>query len=492
MIFLIPIGHEQDTVRRLPWVTFSILAICFIVHIFVSIQVRDASSQLEERAQELLNYYISHPYLEFDPEIKKQLFGGVEDERIDSLLSIYSQSVSRPRRSVLEKEQEQFNQIGQTFITALDSLPYRKWGFIPADKSFLALVTYMFIHGGWLHLLGNLLFLYMTGPFIEDLWGRPAFASFYIIVGMLSALLYAQHYPNFSGPLIGASGAIAGVMGAFLIKYWKIRINFFYFIFPFFRGTFQAPAWLMLPLWLGLEIFNAGIMDSISTQGGGGVAHWAHVWGFVLGMAVAFGMSTFKIEEKYIHPKIETKIQDEDAGFDIVNQAIRMKNLGMVNEAYILLLDEARHNPTRREVVEALWQMGKEVGEIEATNGIFVKMIEREIRHDQLDEALRHFYELKERIPDASLGPVYKFVLLKHLMDKHDIAKAKELASELLKEMGVSSSAVVLQDLAAIAKKLGPSIGAKAIQLCLRHPEIPAEQKDRLKQELLRLNPEPA
>lgn len=491
-MFLIPIGHEQDTVRRLPFVTFSIIALCFIIHIFISIQVRDATTQVEERAKELINYYITHPYLEFDPEIKKQLFGGVDDERIDNLLSIYSQAVPRPRSTVLEKEQEQFNQIAQSFITSLNGFPYRKWGFIPADKSFLALITYMFIHGGWLHLLGNLLFLYMTGPFIEDLWGRPAFAAFYGAVGMLSALLYAQHYPNFSGPLIGASGAIAGVMGAFLIKYWKIRIRFFYFIFPFFRGTFQAPAWLMLPLWLGLEIFNARVMDSISAQGGGGVAHWAHVWGFVLGMAVAFGMNTFKIEEKYINPKIEAKVQDGDAGLDVINQAIRMKNLGMVNDAYILLLDEARSNPTRSDVVETLWELGKEVGEIEAANGIFIKMIEREIRQDQLDKALTHYFDLKERIPDACLGPVYKFTLLKHLMDQNDFEKAKGLASEILQEVDGSSPATVLQDLVSMAKKLSPSIAAKAIQICLKHPEIPTEKKDLLKQELTGLNPEPA
>lgn len=489
MMFLIPIGHEQDTVRRLPWVTFSILAICFIIHIFVSIQVRDASTLAEERAKELLNYYISHPYLEFDPEIKKQLFGGVSDERLNNLLSIYSQSIARPRSSILEKEQEQFNQIGQSFITALNGFPYRKWGFIPADKSFLALLTYMFIHGGWLHLLGNLLFLYMAGPFIEDLWGRSAFASFYIIVGMLSALLYAQHYPNFTGPLIGASGAIAGVMGAFLIKYWKIRINFFYFIFPFFRGTFQAPAWLMLPLWLVLEIFNARIVDSINVQGGGGVAHWAHVWGFVLGMTVAFGMNAFKIEEKYINPKIEAKVQDGDAGFDVVNQAIRMKNLGMVNDAYIMLLDEAKKNPARDDVVETLWDLGKEVGDIDATKGFFIKMIEREIRHNQLDDALGHFLELKERLPDASLSPLYKFTLLKHMTSQNDFENGKDLASELLQEVDGNSSPVVLQDFAAIAKNLSPSIAAKVIKLCLEHPEIPAEKKDLLKQELMGLNP---
>jgi hypothetical protein len=109
-----------------------------------------------------------------------------------------------------------------------------------------------------------------------------------------------------------------------------------------------------------------------------------------------------------------------------------------------------------------------------------------------LDSALGHFLELRERLPDASLSPLYKFTLLKHLTSQNDMEKGRELASELLQEVDGNSSPVVLQDFAALAKKLSPSIAAKVIRLCLEHPEIPSEKKDMLKRELTGLNLEPA
>jgi membrane associated rhomboid family serine protease len=351
----------------------------------------------------------------------------------------------------------------------------------------MTLFTYMFVHGGWLHLIGNLLFLYLMGPFIEDLWGRPIYAGFYLLVGMLSALLYAQHYPDFSGPLVGASGAIAGVMGAFLIKYWKIKLNFFYFIIPFFRGTFQAPAWLMLPLWVLLELFNARIMDSLSSNGGG-VAHWAHVWGFVLGMGFAFALTATKFEEKYIQPKIEAKLHTEDRLLDVVSQAIRQKNLGMIHEGYALLLEETRSNSWRKDVVETLWEFGKEMGDPSEAAPEFKKLIEKEIRQDELASALEHFKDLEKNFPGSTLGPLYQYSLIQQLIDERDFELARQYTEELLNRVDDGTPPLVLQKLAGIAGNLGASLADRVFQLCLKHPEVPEETKDSLRQELAALN----
>lgn len=488
-MIIIPIGHEQDTVRRLPWVTFSILAICFLVQIFVDTAVRGTNTRMEPVAQEFVTYYISHPYLEFDPELRDILFNGVEDEKVDQLLSYYQSTVSRPSAQVQEEQQKHLDQLAQTFLGSLNETPYRKWGYIPAKPSLLTVFTYMFVHGGWFHLLGNLLFLYLTGPFIEDLWGRPAFAAFYLTVGMLSALAFGTHYPESTGPLVGASGAIAGVMGAFLIKYWNIKINFFYWVFIFFRGTFQAPAWLMLPLWLALELFNARIMDTLNPESGGGVAHWAHVWGFALGMTIALGMNFFKIEERFLHPKIQAKLLEGEGGFDIVAHAIRQKNLGMIRNAYDVLLEEAHRNPGNREVVETLWEFAHEMGQPEEASCIFIKLIEKEIRQDQLDAAHAHFVDLRQKLPGASLGPMYQLTLVKYLTETHDVERAKELAAELLPTLGTNIPATALQNFAAVAKRLSPSLAAKVIELCLQHPEIPGDAKAILQQELRGLIP---
>ena len=486
MFIIIPVGHESNEVRRLPWITFGIMALCLVVHIFLSMDVGAKENQLGNSAEELVTYYFNHPYLELNPEIKDLMFSGGNEERLETVISTYRQMVPRPDHQTVFEEQEEMDRLGTALLSSMNDVPYRKWGYIPADRSLLALLTYMFVHGGWLHLLGNLLLLYITGPFIEDLWGRPIYAAFYLAVGALSALMYASHYPNFAGPLIGASGAIAGVMGAFLVNFYKTKINFFYWIGFFFRGTFEAPAFVMLPIWVLLEFFNANVVDSIQAEGsgGGGVAHWAHVWGFVFGVLVAVGIKYLKIEEKYIHPKIEAKIQNGDGAVDVVITAIHKKNMGRIDEAYDILLEEARKNPMRKDVVDVLWDVGLEMGNGEEASIFFVKLIENEVRHDQLDLAWKRFAELKSKFPQASVSATYELALLKYILDRSDVEEAKKLATEILEEMGPHSSSVMLQNFAEIAKKLSPSIVKKALELSLNHPEIPTDQKETLKNKL--------
>ncbi len=486
MFLIIPVGHESNDVRRLPWVTFGIMALCLIVHIFLSMEVGAKQSELERSAEDLVTYYFNHPYLELNPEIKKLLLGGGDEERLDAMLASYRQMVPRPDRQTMAQEQEKLDRLGETLLVALNDFPYRKWGYIPADRSFLALLTYMFVHGGWLHLLGNLLLLYITGPFIEDLWGRPIYAAFYLTMGALSALMYASHYPSFTGPLIGASGAIAGVMGAFLINFYKTKINFFYWIGFFFRGTFEAPAFVMFPLWVLLEFFNASVVDSIQADGGGGggVAHWAHVWGFVFGVLVAVGMKYLKIEEKYIHPKIEVKIQNGEGAVDAVITAMHKRNMGRIDEAYDILLEEARKNPMRKDVVDALWDVGIEMGNGEEASGYFAKLIESEVRHDQMDVAFKRYVDLKSKFPQASISVTYQFALLKYLGERQEMEEAKKLASEILEKIGPDVSSALLKNLAEIATNIDLPLAKRALELCLFHPEIGLEAKHDLQKEL--------
>lgn len=485
MFLIIPVGHESNEVRRLPWITFGIMAICLVVHIFLSMEVGTKQNQLESAAQELVQYYFAHPYLELNPEIKKLMLSGADEDRLDAMLAAYTQMIPRPDRQTVAEEQERLDQLGTALLASLDNFPYRKWGYIPADRSLLALLTYMFIHGGWLHLFGNLLLLYITGPFIEDLWGRPIYAAFYLMVGALSALMYASHYPNFTGPLIGASGAIAGVMGAFLINFYKTKINFFYWIGFFFRGTFEAPAFVMLPLWVLLEFFNANVVDSIQAEGsgGGGVAHWAHVWGFVFGVLVAVGMKHLKIVEKYIHPKIEAKIQSDEGAIDVVITAMHKKNMGRIDEAYDILLEEAKKNPMRKDVVDALWDVSIEMGNGEEVAPFFIKLIENEVRHGQMDVAMKRFLELKSKFPRASIGLTYKLAMLRHLNGQGEREEAKKLAAEILEKMGPEASPVLLENLADIVKELDPALAKQALELCLNHPEIDPDKKREMQRE---------
>ena len=479
---IIPISHESNKVRRLPWVSFFIMAACLVIHILISVEISNTAEELESTAKELLNYYIQHPYLTLNPETKKLVFGEKENEEVEKMLASYRRRESRKIHLFQEDEQHKLDQLSLKLKNILDDVPYRKYGLIPAKKSFIGLVTYMFIHGGWLHLIGNLLLLYLTGPFIEDVWGRPIFIAFYVIAGIFSGFMFSLYYPNFTGPLIGASGAVAGLMGAFLIRYWRTKIKFFFFFFVI-HGTFKAPAWVMLPIWLAIEIFSANAIDSINAEGGG-VAHWAHIWGFILGVVVAAGINRFKIEEKYVHPKIEAQVHFVDEGYKAFEEATQKRDEGKLDEAYALLLVAARKNPMDKDVVEGLWNQGKELGKEKEAAEFYVRMIEREIRQDLMDVAFEHFADLKEKVPQASISTTCKFTLMTYLTERQDHRNAKKLASELIEEVDLNSSPELLQKFASAASEHSPEIAKKVIELCDKHPGITDEQKETLKTKL--------
>jgi membrane associated rhomboid family serine protease len=144
-------------------------------------------------------------------------------------------------------------------------------------------ITSMFLHGSWMHLLGNMWFLWLFGNNVEDSTGRLRFSIFYLICGIAAALLQVAINPSSTIPMVGASGAISGVMGAYLVLYPHVRV-FTLVPLGFFITSVALPAWTMLLYWMAIQ-FIGGFAAIGSTSGG--VAFWAHVGGFVAGAVLA-------------------------------------------------------------------------------------------------------------------------------------------------------------------------------------------------------------
>ena len=146
------------------------------------------------------------------------------------------------------------------------------------------LLTSMFLHGSWMHLLGNMWFLWLFGNNIEDSMTRPRYVAFYLLCGLAAALAQVAANPQSEIPMVGASGAISGVMGAYLVLFPRVRV---YTMVPlgFFLQSFPLPAWVMLIYWTFLQVAG-GVTSVVSEEGGGGVAFWAHIGGFVAGVVL--------------------------------------------------------------------------------------------------------------------------------------------------------------------------------------------------------------
>jgi membrane associated rhomboid family serine protease len=145
------------------------------------------------------------------------------------------------------------------------------------------LLTHMFLHGSWMHLIGNMWFLWLFGNNIEDSMTRPRFVAFYLLCGLAAAAAQVFAEPASAIPMVGASGAISGVMGAYLVLFPRVRV---YTLVPlgFFIQQFALPAWGMLVYWMVLQL--VGGFSAIGGGEEGGVAFWAHIGGFVAGVVL--------------------------------------------------------------------------------------------------------------------------------------------------------------------------------------------------------------
>jgi membrane associated rhomboid family serine protease len=168
---------------------------------------------------------------------------------------------------------------GEAFVT--------RWSVIPADissgRNWLTILTAMFLHGSWSHIIGNMIFLWAFGPEVEDAMGRARYSLFYVLGGLAAMLAQVAAMPHSTVPNLGASGAIAAVMGAFLVTYPGDRIRTLLIFWVFVRVRF-IPAAVLIGVWFLSQLVNLGTVAQAQT---GGVAYLAHVGGLIFGAVTA-------------------------------------------------------------------------------------------------------------------------------------------------------------------------------------------------------------
>ncbi len=305
-MLILPIGQENNVVRRTPWV--SALLIALNVLVFLVAQGLGDEGRWRRQLGSCLEYFAAHPYLTMPAALSRRLGPAFEEHA-----SAWRAQWAAGERDVdpwqQADEQAQLERLSGAALDALLALPVQRLGYVPAAPEALDALTSMFMHAGFMHLFGNMLFLFLTGPFLEDRYGRVLFPTFYLLAGLAALWAHASHARDSLVPLVGASGAIAGLMGAFLLRLGRERIQLLVLPIPilwfvrFLRWHLTVPAFVVLPLWFGEQVLLAHLAPEDA-----GVAFWAHVGGFVFGFVVALGLHMARIEERYIHPAIENQV----------------------------------------------------------------------------------------------------------------------------------------------------------------------------------------
>ncbi|HEX7828556.1 MAG TPA: rhomboid family intramembrane serine protease [Thermoanaerobaculia bacterium] len=296
---LIPIGRDDAEIRRHAWVSYAIIALNIFVYVVMSSLESNSTRAFQQRFSEAVQYQIEHPYLKTPPKLEKLL-----TPRGNAQLNEMRNDYGRVSPSDVASEQLHLDQLADEALSALDAQPKSKLSYIPARGGVLTMFTSMFLHADFFHLLGNLLFFYLSGPFIEDVFGRPLFAFLYFAGGLVALFAYLSQHPDDITRLMGASGAIAAVMGAYLVRFATSKIEFIFMPFwwrPSWSFRFWMPAFIVLPLWFLQQLWEMRLEVS---GDGGGVAFSAHVGGFVFGVVVALIVKFSRFEDKFVNPVV--------------------------------------------------------------------------------------------------------------------------------------------------------------------------------------------
>ncbi|HEY3930163.1 MAG TPA: rhomboid family intramembrane serine protease [Candidatus Koribacter sp.] len=299
---LIPLGTSVQTVRRIPWVTFSLIVINAAVCLCTSWMTDQGTIRFGEVRRQIVEFHGYYPQAHGSNDAEALIAQGgktssINLDSLDELKGLLGPStpplVGRVQRGELTAD-EAMQQLSERLDQAEHDSFMWKYAFHSFHPKPVSLLTATFLHEGFFHLLGNMWFLYLVGTLLEAEWGYWLFGSFYLVAGVVSLLAQALAHPNSLAFVLGASGAVAGCMGAFLVRFPKVKVNFlFVYLLGFRNGAvkFSIPSYVVLSLWVALEVLSGLIaMDY--------VAHWAHVGGFVFGIAVAFVVMKSGVEEK--------------------------------------------------------------------------------------------------------------------------------------------------------------------------------------------------
>ncbi|MBV9087029.1 MAG: rhomboid family intramembrane serine protease, partial [Acidobacteriaceae bacterium] len=369
---LIPIRHEHMSARRWPVITFALIAINVAVFLFTHGTMQEQARPLGVTKAHILMLAAMHPELTVSGDAQ-QLVDGFREHNAGTWKRLGDQTHDLEdgwdARIRLTTEpaalQAEMDSLCEEYAKLEAESLTEQYAFIPARPKLLSYLTANFLHGGWLHLIGNMWFLWLAGFVLEDVWGRPLYTVFYLLAGAAALQFYAWTNAGSMIPTVGASGAVAALMGAFLVRFPNMKIEMAW-LFMFRAYRFKAPAYWLLPLWLAMEVFYGSLLGQSS-----GVAHWAHVGGFLAGALAAVCLRYSGWEQK-ANEAIEEKVTwTVDP---VIDEATALLDKGQLEEAGTLLKAFSARNPESTDACSLLGQVYWRQNQVEAYHEVIARL----------------------------------------------------------------------------------------------------------------------
>jgi membrane associated rhomboid family serine protease len=424
---LIPLRHENMQGRRWPVITIGLIVLNTLFFLLTHGKIEEQSQQEATVKVHVLIMAALHP----DLKMPEDLQNFVEKTRSSQpKLWKYLQNPQRQAadswdanirmrddffdfQSEMDSLTSQFEQMEQTSI--LD-----QYAFIPGQPKAISYLTANFLHGGWLHLIGNMWFLWLAGFILEDTWGRLIYPAFYLFAGAFAMIVHGWSNPGSMVATLGASGAVAGLMGAFLVRFPNLKIEMAWiwsllFLFRIKVYKFKAAAYWLLPLWLLMEVFYGSLFGASS-----GVAHWAHVGGFLFGAVVGFGIRASGLEhvaEKGIQEKISW------VSHPLLAEANEQMEKGQLDPALANLKKLLAENPDSIDAYRMLQQVYWQKNDQAARRTALEKLCGLLLKAKDTSEALQTYEDFKNAGGERLSASMW-LDICRQLEDAQDLQKA--------------------------------------------------------------------
>lgn len=415
-MILVPIGSDQAR-TRFPKLTVTLIVVCSIVFFFTIYARGCTVGDLIEASEELntLEPQLMAKYLEQNGEPNpRELLYKLSFNPIHAKVFIERFRTAMKNGEVVPADSLEYrlwSDAMQRVEAAQKHDLFYRWGYVPEHPNPFTILTSMFLHGSFWHLFWNMYFLWLVGISLEDIWGRKYYLIIYLVGGVASVLAHQFMSSTPDAPLIGASGAIAALMGAYAIRFRHAKL-----LFAFFKWQFWVRSWIPLGFWIGKEVMNA-----VSNVGElMGVASWVHVGGFAFGAGIALVLARVKAEDTFIADELkkqdqkdeETKKKKEEkkAGPPPrppeLEKGIEMRKLGNWAEAKHQLGQALLAKPDEIEAWEEMVRVDFKLNDLDSVAKDMAGLIEVHLAKKNLDLALEWYQEMVKLGPQpAAAGP---------------------------------------------------------------------------------------
>jgi membrane associated rhomboid family serine protease len=399
---LVPIGHENMSARRWPVITIGLILANLLIFAGTHRTVDQQDSQLWKTQEHILILAATHPNLILAPEAREFVDG------FQSQFPDYWAELRNPNSEITDEWAARIRQIdvSAALQAEMDSLGVEysqlaassikeRYAFTPSHKRLITYLTSTFLHADWWHVIGNMWFLWLAGFVLEDAWGRPLYLLVYLAAGAFACQFDVWANPVSIVRSVGASGAIAGLMGAFLVRFPKMRIRMMWLfdlgLFPFCR--FWMRAYWLLPIWVLMEInYGTGPRD--------GIGHWAHVGGFLFGGIAGVALRYSGLERK-VNKAIEERVAWTPG--PEISRAYELMDQGKLTDAAAILNEFLADKPDSVEAWNLLRAIHWRASNIPAYREATCKLCDLHVRSREYETAWQDYEDFLnaggERIP---------------------------------------------------------------------------------------------